>query len=562
MSGRGSTLSSRVVDSRDICSKAFMNASIRTLMNFLVERGFAKEISVKVLTRPSVKDFREIVEFLFQQLDPNFTFGERFEDDVVVIFKHLGYPTAISKSNIAAVGSPHAWPSIMAAMMWLIELLHYDDACASNPAADDTEDLSDKAFYSYLAESYGLFLQGDDAQHSVLEQEFQNSLVRKNAALTEQTEQLDAQSQELERDIAAAEGRRAILPELVDKRDAYISDLGKFETIIEQLEQFKTQQHQKTQDREAELERLTVSVATVKSELNHLTKRVNSQELSADDVEKLVAERERLEEQQQHASENRQMVQQKVWESEMKLRDSVQALEDSARAYNTIAEELKLVPATARNAHGKNLAVMVDTRAKSGSGLLKTDISNEIIPHLRNLCSDLEQTTQEIRANILKEQELQEEMEQNHGNLEEQKSVAHEKIRKSDEGYRREKEALDQLLNQNAKEVESMEQRLLQLRDTAHEEAQAASSLRKVSEIKASTDALHIEQERSKKEIISAIMDVVSSCAGHRELVRSRVDSIKSKHTEQLKLQMDFIDKFSGLQVESLRPPKPPAPAV
>ena len=304
MSGRGSTLSSRVVDNRDICSKAFMGTSIRTLLSFLDERGYSNPVSAKVLTRPSVKDFREIIEFLFQQVDSNFLFGERFEDDVVVMFKHLGYPTAISKSNIAAVGSPHAWPSIMAAMMWLIELLHYDATCSSNPAADDTEDLSDKAFYAYLAESYSLFLQGNDEQHSVLDQEFQDALDRKNSALSDQTRQLEAGNEALRRDIEMAENRSAVLPELKEKKAAYVSDLGKFEGLIEQLEKHKTQLHQKTQDREAELERLTKSVTTVKDELSLLSKRVNSQELSADDVEKLVAERERLEEQQQHASEN------------------------------------------------------------------------------------------------------------------------------------------------------------------------------------------------------------------------------------------------------------------
>jgi kinetochore protein NDC80 len=539
-----------------------MNMSIRTLLNFLVERGFeppsGQAISAKVLTRPSVKDFREIIEFLFQQLDSNFSFGERFEDDVVVMFKHLGYPTAISKSNIAAVGSPHAWPSIMAAVMWLIELLHYDDTCASNPAADDTEDLSDKAFYSYLAESYGLFLQGDDEQHSILEQDFQDALDRKNAALMEQTEHFESSNNQLRMAIAAAENRSATIPELEDKKAAYISDLGKFEGLIEQLEKHKTQLHQKTQDREAELERLTTSVAAVKEELGALSQRVNSQELSADDVEKLVAERERLEEQFKHASGNRQAVQHKVWESEMKLRDSVQALEDSSRAYNSIAEDLKLVPATARNANGRNLALVVDTRAKSGSGLLKTDIASDIVPHLLSLKEELDRTTHSFRDETLKQQESQEEMEQARADCEDQKEMAHGKIRKAEEAYKREKEALDELLNMNAQEVEDMEQRLLQMRDTAHEEARASAAARKVSEIKASNEALRAEHERTKQEIIAAIMDVVGSCAAHRELVRSRLDHIKGKYAEQLQHQLDFAEKFDGFSVQ---PPRPPAMA-
>lgn len=42
-------------------------------------------------------------------------------------FKFLGYPYQIAKSHITAVGSPHAWPSLLACLIWLIELLNYDE---------------------------------------------------------------------------------------------------------------------------------------------------------------------------------------------------------------------------------------------------------------------------------------------------------------------------------------------------------------------------------------------------------------------------------------------------
>ncbi len=536
-----------------------MNSSIRTLLNFLVERGYDRDaINPKVLTRPSVKDFHNIIEFLFKQLDPNFCFADRFEDEVVTMFKHLGYPVPISKSNISAVGSPHAWPSIMAAIMWLCELLNYDDACVANPAADDTEDLSDKAFYAYLAESYGLFLQGDDEQHSVLEQEFQDALIRKNTALTDQTEQLESDNHDLRNDIRTAENRRAELPELEEKKTAYISDLARFNALIEELEKYKSGLHQKTQHRETELQRLTSAVAAVKGEINLLTKKVHSQELSADDVEKLVAERERLEEQQQNASEARQAIQTKNWESEMKLRDSVQALQASVNAYNSIAEDLKLVPANARNARGKDLELVIDTRAKSGSGLLKTNITEDIVPYLASLQEDLELTIQRLHDDAVKQQDLQYEMERNRVELEEQKESTQNKIRKAEETYEREKNALDEALTLNSNEVDEMEKRLLQLKDTVHEESRAAAASRKINEIKASTNTLKVEHENAKKNIITAVMEVVSSCAAHRELIRTKLDTIKGKHVAHLQQQLDTINKFSNFEMNSILPPRPP----
>lgn len=64
--------------------------------------------------------------FLVRQFDPNLfkSFG-KLEEEVPQLFKRLKYPFQISKSNLTAVGSPHTWPTILAALTWLIELLIY-----------------------------------------------------------------------------------------------------------------------------------------------------------------------------------------------------------------------------------------------------------------------------------------------------------------------------------------------------------------------------------------------------------------------------------------------------
>lgn len=38
-------------------------------------------------------------------------------------FLFLSYPFTISKSNLHSVGSPHAWPMVLGALCWLIELI-------------------------------------------------------------------------------------------------------------------------------------------------------------------------------------------------------------------------------------------------------------------------------------------------------------------------------------------------------------------------------------------------------------------------------------------------------
>lgn len=43
------------------------------------------------------------------------------------LYKRLKYPFQISKSNLTAVGSPHTWPSLLAALTWMVELLSYQE---------------------------------------------------------------------------------------------------------------------------------------------------------------------------------------------------------------------------------------------------------------------------------------------------------------------------------------------------------------------------------------------------------------------------------------------------
>jgi kinetochore protein NDC80 len=324
--------STRVTDPRNISDKQFMNASIRGLIDYLTQHNFDHAISPKILTRPAVKDFNNIIMFLFKQLDPNYVSTGKFEEEVVSVFKLLGYPCQISKANIAAVGSPHAWPSLLASIMWLIELLAYDeeaDIGSSNESDNDDkgfEDnatLTDKTFYPYLSKAYTLFLSGDDDKYSELEEKFVSTYEDKNVLIRDQIAALEQRNVSLTREIEEVEGRRAYLPELESKRTAYQSDLGKFRLLIEQLQKHKDQLETKTTSREIELEKVNSSVELVQNEIANLRERIAGQEISPEDVKRMISEREKLEDAQQQASEARQLLQRKVWESEMALRDQV-----------------------------------------------------------------------------------------------------------------------------------------------------------------------------------------------------------------------------------------------
>ena len=62
-----------------------------------------------------------------RQVDPHLKNQGKIEDEVPALFKRLRYPYTISKSALFAVGSPHTWPGLLAALVWLTELLYYEE---------------------------------------------------------------------------------------------------------------------------------------------------------------------------------------------------------------------------------------------------------------------------------------------------------------------------------------------------------------------------------------------------------------------------------------------------
>ncbi|KAH0727149.1 hypothetical protein KY284_003014 [Solanum tuberosum] len=71
--------------------------------------------------------------------------------------KSLNCPVKLNKS---APGTPHHWPSLFAAIHWLVQLCKFDDnrLSSAQPPASENKELS------YAIESYLHYLRGKDDQ--------------------------------------------------------------------------------------------------------------------------------------------------------------------------------------------------------------------------------------------------------------------------------------------------------------------------------------------------------------------------------------------------------------
>ena len=202
---RRQTLAASRNDPRPMSDKTYFNTCIRGLMSYLVSNDYEHPVKLKDLSRPSAKDFHNMVTFLLRRINVNFRDGTgnfKFEDEVSVAFKALGYPFNISKTALVAAGSPHTWPTLLMALTWLVELLECTEGGSrlgeGGREEDDTYQIDDigegmtsgsiteetgqvldniekieaqtkKVLNRYLGEAYPSFMAEDDEHYEKLE---------------------------------------------------------------------------------------------------------------------------------------------------------------------------------------------------------------------------------------------------------------------------------------------------------------------------------------------------------------------------------------------------------
>jgi kinetochore protein NDC80 len=368
---------SRGVDPRNITDRRFITTSIGLLIEYLSAHSYDHFINPKILSSPSGKDFNNIIQFLFRQIDPNLSCPGKFEDEIISIFKFLKYPFNISKNGLSAVGSPHSWPQLLASLMWILELLEYDEEIANDAesplnssdfftqaiqeaeaeaASGDIpstaaaaaaghggmieEQQTQKIFFLYLKKAYTSFLSGDDETYHRLEQQLRQYYDHKNYLYVQQMESYQRSNEQLEKEIHVVESRRLRLPQLQQKRKDYQEDQQKFEMLIEQLTKHKEMSQRKQQNRENDLEKISQQIHSLEGEIDILKDTISRQDVSPEDVKKMCEEKEHLQLSLQNTSEQLSQLQKKVWDSEVVLRDKVQNLEESVRLFNSMSEDL------------------------------------------------------------------------------------------------------------------------------------------------------------------------------------------------------------------------------
>jgi kinetochore protein NDC80 len=210
------------------------------MVTYLTSRGYrdASTLSIKQLVNngPSGRDFQNIMTFLFRRMDPTFfpppptTPGNqrsdeiipKFEDEVSMAFRSLGYPFPISKTGLVAVGSPHTWPALIAAIDWLVDTLvirdeeeAYEYDILDNDESNDQDEQQEvwltfsgnanrlkQQYYKFLRKSMVAFLKDDSAECEELEAMLLDTYLKDCGKVEQYVTGLDEECSKMREDLA------------------------------------------------------------------------------------------------------------------------------------------------------------------------------------------------------------------------------------------------------------------------------------------------------------------------------------------------------------------------
>ncbi|XP_032038972.1 kinetochore protein NDC80 homolog [Aythya fuligula] len=449
----------KIKDPRPVNDKAFIQQSIKQLCEFLVDNGYAHNISMKTLQSPSAKDFLKIFTFIYGFLCPSYELPDsKFEEEIPRVFKELGYPFALSKSSMYTVGAPHTWPQIMIALVWLTDCVKLYSAMRENSSSFDdgqnwggeTDDgiVHNKLFMEYVVKCYDHFMKGGDTFEE-LDAEVQSKLKDLFNIDEFQIEGLAAENKRLHEEIARLEKERESEPDrlvsLRKLRSSFQADVQKYQAYLANLESHTNILDQKMKGVNEEVEAAEMEVEAMKQENARLQHIFDNQKYSVADIERINHERNELQQTINKLTKELEEEQHQLWNEELKYARSKEAIETQLAEYHKLARKLKLIPRSAENSEGHDFKIHFNPEA--GSSCLDTYRTQIKAPLLKII----RQTEEEIKKATDKKMSLEDALVQMNAMVVEKKS--------SVKALKEEAEKLDDLYHQKLKEAEEEERK-------------------------------------------------------------------------------------------------------
>ncbi|CAD7938946.1 unnamed protein product [Amoebophrya sp. A120] len=241
----------KMKDPRPVFDKSWMLSAVKQITTFLTSTGYPHSLSPKFIQGPSGKEFYGLMQFLFAQIDPNTPLTKKMDEELPEALQRIRYPLNVTKASLLLVGAPTTWPSVLASLHWVVELLSIDmkliqpylrgeeplmpvsarGAPSSGARSKSWQDLEWRRRFDILARTYKAFLHGQDEVVQELhgEKRAQAEAIRKARETT--LIDLAKERTALETRLTEAE-KRPRLPEVKDRVSRLRNDLTRKKTNL------------------------------------------------------------------------------------------------------------------------------------------------------------------------------------------------------------------------------------------------------------------------------------------------------------------------------------------
>lgn len=523
-------------DPRPITDKLHQNGCVKRLLEYLITTGYDYPISQKTLARPSGKDFANIVTFLLRKVDPTFQNGlMKFEDEVAMNFKAMGYPFPVSKTALVAAGSPHTWPTLLAALTWLMEHImcieaDLDEDVKEDPdkpfeSLDELEGKTDKAFFRFLSGAYSAFLKGDQQQSDMLTDgllemfEHDNMIIEReidrvtdlNAAILQKMNHLSQESESL--------------PTLSQKREEYATDLEQYHDLVRQMDEHKLALEEKVKERTAELRETEVHLESMTEKVTTLKDTIQRQDLSVEDIRKMQVENERVSEALEKACLLRQNNKEALWISETELNKLFERLEIAVESYNVKITELSLL---IDNAGEFKMSINRESAASGDqSQLLQVSLRTDVRPFLADFKAEISEQMTVLRRDLQEELDQLETREAALTEASDILQILEDRKAKCEENIVKEREQAEAALAVRLREIDVLEDNIESLRDPAALEEQIARYQRQCTQLEA-LQMKHQEENISQKiAVLDEIKTAIRAITDHNQYLQEQFGVMK-----------------------------------
>jgi len=500
----------------------------------LLFTDYTAMISPKILNQPTTKDFVNIFSFLAAQFDPNRKPNPDVQKEVLTTMNHLRYPFTVSKSALQSVGSPHTWPNLLAVLHWMVELLvydahaHVDTADFTNLSSDD----SDKFFYDFLRRSYEAFLAGEDddeTQGAELEERFE----LRDESCAAEVDRLDEENANLRAEIELLQAAETGFQSAEGERDNLARDVRMFEKQIEQQVKHKAVMEQQLDEKQTDAEEVQAELEEAQREREECRQRVGEQVMSVGDVQRLQHDKVTMDDHLQRISDEKEAMDKELWETELAVKNALDEVEDGVRTYTKKAEELKIIPSSAKMADGVDFSLKFNRLAANVDDMLDKDLKRDIKSHLGDvkvkLVSKYHAVEDDKYAATEKLQAIANQITDHSDNI----AAVSETLQRAENTLSQEKELWTEKKRGVTNEIDEVESRIHLLK--AADESALSDSQRSLDDLGTEFQVTKQRFEAEKSAMNDALLSLTFELTDHREYIAKSLAMINTKAEEVLR---------------------------